>query len=142
MEPQVRFDDQIETHTSQNSEGMAAHVARVLESAAQLMRQEVALAKAELHAEWLDAKKAGQFYVGALAGLMVGAILLSMCLVHILSAVGVALWLSYGLVALLFIGAGLGGWKLARDRAKAIDPVPRQTLETMKENVQWIKQQT
>jgi len=41
---------------------------------------------------------------------------------------------AYGLIALALLGLG-------RQRLKAVKPVPEQTVETLKEDVAWAKQQ-
>ena len=107
-----------------------------------LLRQEVALAKHELRAELRNVILA-VVSLGAGGGVAaIGGLLLILMLVHLLQALtGLPLWACYGIVGGLFAGVGgvllvLGQRKLARMRL-----VPQDTVETMKENVQWIKEQ-
>ena len=107
-----------------------------------LLRQEVSLAKHELRAE-LRTVILAVVSLGAGGGVAaLGGVLLILMLVHLLQALtGLPLWACYGIVGGLFAGAGgvllvLGQRKLARMRL-----VPQDTVETMKENVQWIKEQ-
>jgi tetrahydromethanopterin S-methyltransferase subunit C len=71
----------------------------------------------------------------------VGGMLLSMMLVHMLVAyTDVPLWGCYGIVG--SVVAVLGGVLLASGKRKIeeIDVMP-QTVETMKENAQWLREQ-
>ena len=107
-----------------------------------LLRQEVALAKHELRAElWNIILAVVSLGVGG--GIAaIGGLLLILMLVHLLQALTeLPLWACYGIVGGLFAVVGgvllvLGKRKLARMRL-----VPQDTMETMKENVQWIKEQ-
>lgn len=107
-----------------------------------LLEQELRLAKLEGQDE-LGHLKTAAISLGIGAGLAaVGGVLLSMMLVHVLAAyTNLPLWGCYGIVAGVF--GLLGGALLAsgKRRIKEIGMLP-QTVETMKENVQWLKGQT
>jgi Putative Actinobacterial Holin-X, holin superfamily III len=107
-----------------------------------LLRQEVALAKHELRAELRNVILAVVSLGAGVGVAAIGGLLLILMLVHLLQALtGLPLWACYGIVGGLFAVVGgvllvLGKRKLARMRL-----VPQDTVETMKENVQWIKEQ-
>lgn len=104
-----------------------------------LFRQEVQLAKSELKQELATAREAalGFGLSAALGGL--AALLLSLALAHILSwATPLPLWASYTIVGTIEALAAAVGYASARKAAEQTDFVPRQTVQTMKENVQWI----
>lgn len=61
-------------------------------------------------------------------------------LVHLLAALGLPLWASFGLVGLLLVGFGVYLLRQAITTASGIHLVPLRTVQTMKENVAWIKQ--
>jgi hypothetical protein len=106
-----------------------------------LFRQEVQLAKAEMKEEALKAGKAGGMLAGAgFAGYMV-AVLLSLALVF---ALGAVMPLGWAAVIVPVIWAIIGGvlYATGRQRLKRVDPVPRQTIETLKEDKQWLRDQT
>jgi Putative Actinobacterial Holin-X, holin superfamily III len=112
------------------------HDARVL------LRQEVALATHEVRTELRTIMRA-VMSLGIGAGLAaVGGWLLILMLVHLLRALTVLpLWACYGIVGGLFAVVGgvllvLGKQKLAR-----LHLVPQGTVETMKDNAQWVKRQ-
>jgi hypothetical protein len=106
-----------------------------------LFRQEVQLAKAEMKEEALKAGKAGGMLAGAgFAGYMV-AVLLSLALVF---ALGAVMPLGWAALIVAVIWAIIGGvlYSTGRQRLKRVDPVPRQTIETLKEDKQWLRDQT
>ena len=121
---------------------LAELTGRLIADAQTLVRKEVELARAELSDELNKAKQAGiALGVGAaIAG--VGALLLVIMVVQLLIAWGAAPWLAYLIVggALTIVGslALLGGLR----RAQTIDPLPRETLDTVREDVEWLKEQS
>jgi len=122
---------------------MASLVGGIVNDAQQLIRQEILLARREVQQEVDKAKGAAVSFGAAVALAVLGAVLLSFMLVYVLhEAAGLPLWASYAIVGAGF--AILGGILLAvaKNRASDIRLVPRQTAETMKENVQWLKNQT
>ena len=107
-----------------------------------LVRQEIALAQAELTTK---GKLAGRG-AGMLAGAGVAALLalgaLTACLIAALDTF-MPLWLAALIVTVLW--AAIGAVLAARGRKelqKAAPPVPEQTVETVKEDIQWAKTQT
>jgi len=105
-----------------------------------LFRQEVALAKEELKAEAVKAGKARGMLAGAgFAGYMV-VVLLSLALVF---ALGAVMPLGWAALIVAVIWAIIGGvlYAVGRNRMKDVDPVPRQTVETLREDAQWVRDQ-
>ena len=107
----------------------------------EIVRSEVRLAKTEIRDEATKAKVAGVLVaVGALAAIF-SVLFLLLMIVYALSAVmpswAAALIVSVvtGIIAWTTIAAGLR-------RFKQVRPTPERTVETIKENVQWAKQQT
>ena len=77
----------------------------------------------------------------AVAGL--GGVLLALMVVYILhEEAGIKVWLSYLIVGGVLAIAGATLLFFARAKASEINLVPKQTVETLRENVQWIKSQT
>jgi len=114
---------------------------RLSNETTQLVRQELELAKAELTEK---GKKAGQGAgmfgaAGVTAVLSLGA--LTACLILALDH-AVADWLAALIVTAVW--AAVAGVLALRGRDKvheATPPVPEQTIETVKEDVQWAKTQ-
>jgi uncharacterized membrane protein YqjE len=112
------------------------------EQSSRLVRQEVRLAKAELSAKMSEmARAAALFAVAAVAGFFV-LWALSWAALEALAGVmprwGAALIVA-GVWALI---AGIAAL-IARSRSRrAMPPVPEETVETLKEDVQWAKERT
>ncbi len=108
-----------------------------------LVRQEIALARQEIREEISEAKSAGIKFGIAGAVLAIGGLLLVLTL-----AQGIAdlfdwpTWAGYGLVGVVLAVAGYVLLSSAQKQIKNVNPVPEKTVETMKENVEWIKDRT
>ena len=106
-----------------------------------LLRQEVELAKAEVKAEATKAGKAAGMLGGAgLAGYMV-ALFLSLALMFGLDAVMPAGWAAV-IVAVIWGIAAAVLYSTGRRKMKDVSPVPQQTVETLKEDAQWLRNPT
>jgi Putative Actinobacterial Holin-X, holin superfamily III len=120
---------------------LAALLGGIMNDAKDLLIQELMLAKLEVQDELRQIKTAA-LYLGIGIGVAtVGGMLLSVMLVHVLAAyTDMPLWGCYGIVGSVL--AVLGGVLLVSGthKAGAIDVVP-QTVETMKENAQWLTEQ-
>src|SRR5690349_9910769 len=118
-------------------------ISGLIGDAQQLVHREVDLAKREVAIE-VNKVKQGAVALGAGAGLaVIGALLLGHMLVYLLQTVtGLSLWISYLIVGAIF---AIGGALLLMQgikRIQNVDPVPRETIETVKEDIQWIKEQS
>jgi len=105
-----------------------------------LVKQEVALAKTEMKQKASEATKdASLIGVGgalAYAGLLSILAALVLLLAHVMPA-----WIAAFVVGL---SATLGGYALLRHGVttlRAIDPKPRETIQTLKEDKVWLEQQ-
>ncbi|HVL31643.1 MAG TPA: phage holin family protein [Solirubrobacteraceae bacterium] len=108
-----------------------------------LVKQELDLAKAEMAQKGRHAG-AGAGFIGGGAVLGLGAFgALTACLIALLATALDHVWLSALIVAALY-GAIAGFLALqGRDKLQeATPPAPEQTVETLKEDVEWAKTQT
>jgi hypothetical protein len=116
-------------------------IGNISDDLSQLFRQEVALAKAEIQQEATKASKAaGMLGAAGYAGHLT-LVLLSFALVFALGNV-----MDYGWAALI-VGAiwGIVAAVLfvnGRKKLKTVDPVPHRTVDTIKEDAQWLKNPT
>jgi uncharacterized membrane protein YqjE len=114
---------------------------RVTSDLSTLLRQELELAKAELRQEAAKAGKAGGMLGGAgvLGHLTVA--FLALALTFALGNVMDLGWAALIVAALLAVGTVV---LVTRGRAqlRQINPVPQQTVETVKEDVQWARTRT
>lgn len=106
-----------------------------------LLRKEVEIAMVELRDELKQVAKAGGMLSGgALSGylaLLFGSFALAWFFDRRLPRP-----LAFGLVAMMHGAAAATLLNLGRQEIKQVDPVPTQTIETLKENVAWAKAQT
>lgn len=103
-----------------------------------LMRQEVALAKVELKEEAAKAGKASGLLGGAGAVGYLVLVFLSLALMFALdNAMGIGWAALITAVILGIIAAVL--FVVGRGQLKQLNPKPEQTVETLKEDVQWAK---
>jgi uncharacterized membrane protein YqjE len=125
---------------AQNGRSMAELLQDIVANIQEIVRSEFRLAKAEVQEETSKVARSGApLIVGLLLGLYaLGFILLAA--VHALSIV-VDAWLAalvvgfvVGVVSLIMISVG-------RNRLKGVKVVPEKTIGTVKENVQWAKNQ-
>ena len=107
----------------------------------QLFRQEVELAKVELKQEASKAGKAAGMLGGAGFAGYLAVVLLSFALVFGLANVMDAGWAAL-IVGVLWAIAGAVLYTTGRNRLKTVDPVPRRTVDTIKEDAQWLKNPT
>jgi hypothetical protein len=120
---------------------LAALLGGIMKDAKDLLVQELTLAKLEGHDEVRQIKTAALSLGIGVGVAAVGGILLSVMLVHMLAAyTDIPLWGCYGIVGSVF---GVLGWVLlasGKHKIEEIDVMP-QTVETMKENAQWLREQ-
>lgn len=122
---------------------LAQLVGNLMDDARALFRGELELARAELRDELSKARRAGIVLGvgGALAA--VGALLLVLMLVQMLIAfAGMAPWLAYMLVGGGLTIVGVMALVVGARRAQTIDPVPRETLESVRKDVEWLKERS
>ena len=115
---------------------------RLSQETTQLVRQEIELAKAEMTEKGKRAGTgAGMFGAAGVVGLLaLGA--LTAFLIMLLDG-ALANWLSALIVAVVY--GAIAGVLALRGRTKVHEagpPVPEQTVETVKEDVQWAKTRT
>lgn len=106
-----------------------------------LALQEIRLATQEVREEVGKARSAVSSLAIAIGLIAIGGPLLILMVVHLLAEAGLPLWVSYGLVGLALAGAGVGLLLRAKHQAAEIHVVPIRTVQTMKENVSWIKEE-
>ncbi len=106
-----------------------------------LVRQEVQLAKTEMTQKVTSAgKDAG--LIGAGGALAYAGLLAVLAAVIIGLGEFIPLWISALIVGLVVIGIGYMLVQQGLSALKRIDPTPRQTMETLKEDTEWAKEQT
>ena len=108
---------------------------------ATLVRQELELAKAELTEKGKQVGRGAGLLSGAGAVALVAFGALTACFIALL-ATAMATWLAALIVAVVYAAiAGVLALVGKRQLEQATPPAPEQTIETVKEDVQWAKTQ-
>jgi len=106
-----------------------------------LVRQEVDLAKTELTQKATRAgREAGMIAVGGVLALG-GYLALVAALIIVLSQF-IPLWVSALVVGLALAGVGYFIIQQGLQALRRLDPAPRQTIATIKDDIAWAKEQT
>jgi hypothetical protein len=132
--------DRISTETNPSVASLLGGIVNDIQT---LIRQEMSLAKSEMIHEWDKAKTAaGSMAAGAVV-LGLGGFFLCVTIACVLTeVVGLPWWASFLIVGGVLTCVGVVLFLIGRHRAAEVHVVPPQTAETMKENVQWIRNQT
>jgi uncharacterized membrane protein YqjE len=113
----------------------------VVSDVQELLRSEVRLAKAEIREQTQRAKSAGVYLGGmAVAGLLAAMCFVAFCVA--LLSLAMPVWAGALIMTFLLSVAGALLWVQVRRRLRNFHAVPAQTVETIKEDVQWLKQRT
>jgi hypothetical protein len=117
---------------------LAALLGGIMHDAKDLLIQELTLATLEGREELRHIKTAALWLGIGVGVAAVGGMLLSMMLVHVLAAyTDMPLWGCYGIVGSVLVMLGGVLFASGKHQAEKIDVMP-QTMETMKENAQWL----
>lgn len=122
---------------------IAQLISGVVGDAQTLVRQEIALARQEITKEITNAKQAA-IKLGIAGGVLaVAGLLLILALAQgIADLLNWPHWAGYVLVGVVLAIVGYVLLSSAQKQIKAVQPVPKQTIETLKENAEWIKERT
>jgi len=115
----------------------------IVGDAQELVRKEIALARQEIREE-IDAAKSAGIKLGIAGGVLaVGGLLLVLAIAQgIADLFNWPAWAGYALVGVVLAIVGGILFSAAQRQIKEIRPMPERTVETMKENVEWIKDRT
>jgi len=118
---------------------MSEVVKDIISNVQEMVRSEVRLAKAELRDEVSGSMSAVKL-MAAGAGLGFFAAFFGLTAIALILGNVMPLWLSFFIVAAVLGIAGMV--LLSKGRSQFIVPKPNKTIENVKENVQWMKDQT
>ena len=104
-----------------------------------LIRQEMALARAELTEKGKEAGKGAGLFGGAGAVGLLGAGAITAGVILLLD-LAIAAWLAAIVVGVIYVAVAAFLGLKGRDRIQAATPpIPEQTVDTVKEDVEWAK---
>jgi len=122
-----------------HNESIGALLRGILTDLRELMREEIALARVEIREQAGRAKLAAASLGVAAVALAFGATFLLVAIaVGIADLVNWPVWAGFLVVALLLSICGMVLLSTGRRRLQSVRPMPEQTVETLKENSEWI----
>ena len=135
QERQIRWD------TEADRRSLGDIVGSVVDSLQSIFRYELRLARQEMSEKLRKSTKAGIFLGGAaVMGFFSAACIIGTCIVAL--SIVLPVWLSLLVIGVALGAAAGGAFILGRMALEEVDPVPQQTVETMKDNIDWIKNRT
>jgi len=114
-------------------------VSGIIRDGQELIKQQVALARAEIKADFHRGVRAATLLGVGVFALVPAAFLLCNMLVYLLHELGgLSLWASYGIVGGAFALLGAVLVAVGVQRFRSFNPMPDQTVDEIKENVRWM----
>jgi hypothetical protein len=128
-------------HASEPS--IVALLGGIINDAKSLLAQGMALAKLEVQDQLRKGKTAAIALGMAIGIVAVGGLLLMLMLVQVLAVfTEIPLWGCFGIVGTALVAIGGVLLAIGKTKAEELDVVPQQTVETIKENTQWLAKRT
>lgn len=113
-----------------------------------LIRQEIRFARTEIRADLAKTREAATVLALGVGTSVLGVALLALMLVYLLHWLSfteaaadpgrIPLWGCFGIVSALFLVSGVALMAVGRKMFQSFNPLPDQTAQTVKENVEWI----
>jgi hypothetical protein len=114
-----------------------------------LVRQEVRFARKEITSDLRKMRTAAAYLVCGGAAVLVGIIVLSLSVGHLLHWLSLPadhiemtarlpLWTAHGIVSLVLLALGGALTWMGWQKWESFNPLPEQTIETVQENVTWM----
>jgi len=130
-----------EVHVPPDEASLSSLLRGIINDIGDLIRQEIRFARTEMKSDVRKATRAGAVLALGVGAACLGVVLVAFMMVYLiftLSNETIPLWGCFGIVAAVFlvVGAGLGfmGVKSFQNN----NPLPDQTAQSVKENVEWI----
>jgi uncharacterized membrane protein YqjE len=130
-----------DTYKSESDTSMTQLVSGIISDAQELLKQQLAMFRTELKEDVRRTKQALIALVCGVALAAVGALLLCFMAVYGLEAAfDLPLWGCFGIVGgLLAVAGGVAFYSAVR-QFNEFNPLPDESAQALKENVQWISQ--
>jgi apolipoprotein N-acyltransferase len=113
----------------------------ILRNLQEIIRSEVRLAKVEIRDEAVQAGSSALWITAGAVGALCSWMLLSWTAVYALAMV-MSMWAATLVVAVALASMASVLLVVGLRRFKRIQPIPEHTVETLKENLEWMKQST
>ena len=117
---------------------MTGLVTGIINDAQELIKQQLALARHEIKEDFRKTKEAAlSLALGGTIALL-GGLLLGFMLVYLLALTDLPLWACYGIVGGLLAVVGGVLVYMGKKELDSFNPLPEESAQALKENVQWI----
>jgi hypothetical protein len=115
-----------------------------------LIRQEIRFARAEIKTDWQKTRESIAVLATGAAITLLGVFLLAWMVVHLLhwltipadstlrDPAGLPLWGCFGIVGAVLLAIGAALFAAGKKKLDSFNPLPDETAQTVKENVEWI----
>jgi len=127
--------------------GVSTLVKGIVDDIGDLIKQEFKFAKTEVQTDLRKSKEAVTALAIGAGAAVLGLIFAGLMVVYLLhwltsptgaDPAGIPLWGCYGIVTVVFLGTGTALILAGKKKFDSFNPLPEQTVDTLKENVQWI----
>jgi hypothetical protein len=127
------------THDPGTNRSVAPLLTGIVKDIQDLLKQNLALFKVEVRDDFRKTREAvAALGVGA-ALAAVGGLHLTLMLVFLLALIpGIPLWVCFGIVGAVFVGFGLALVVRGKKKFESFNPLPDESAEALKENVQCL----
>jgi hypothetical protein len=116
-------------------------VTGIINDAQELLKQQLSLFRQEVKDDVRKTKEAAISLGAGIGILALGGIFICLMLVYLLNwafPTALPLWLCYGIIGGLMLLGGGGLLYAGKRRLASFNPLPDQSVEALRENVQWI----
>jgi len=127
--------------TTQPTHSVAPLVSGIINDVQDLLKENLALFKVEVKEDLKKTKEAAAALGVGIGLAVVGGLHLILMLVFLLEWIfrpHLALWVCFGIVGAAFGGIGLALYLRGKSKLESFTPLPVESAEALKENVQWI----
>jgi hypothetical protein len=121
-----------------SEESLTSLVRGIANDAQELFRQQLALFKSEFREDMRKTREAALSLVVGAGVAFFGVLLLLFAPVYLLHAAGLPEWAGFLIVGGIVLAGGIGLLYAGKKRFESFNPLPDQSAEALKENVQWI----
>lgn len=138
---------EVQNHTDTNS--VAALVSGIVTDVQDLIKQQLHLTRKEIEADFRKTREAASLLVIGLGVAFFGGFALCLMLAHLIhflaipagvvkDAATIPLWGCYGIVAAVFLVVGGGMAFAGKKKFDSFNPLPDESAQVLKENIEWI----
>jgi len=128
-----------ETVSPPDGPSVTALVSGIIHDAQDLLKQQVALVRAELKADFHRTVQAATLLaVGGIFAVPALFLLCNMFVFMLHELAGLSVWASYGIVGGVFVVLSAVLIGVGIQRFRSFNPLPDQSVEAFKENVRWM----